>query len=156
MAFTFLDGTAGLSSFGLKMKFRILTVNLLLKYIRFRRLLKHFEDNNIASTNLVRNPDTVFERMFLFNIYSEAGYSTIKPAPRFCTIFKAARSPEIIAAFREALSCVSPARKTLLDNLVSEGAISYCIPRKSGKAWGMKYCFINLEEAIPQNSCSSF
>lgn len=46
-------------------------------------------------------------------------------SPIFSRTPNAARSPEIIAAFKEPLSWVSPARKTPPVSCVSEGATSY-------------------------------
>jgi len=68
----------------------------------------------------------------------------------------AALSPEIMAAFSEPLSCVSPARKIFVVKRVSEGNISYCKLSNCGNAIGMLYRLRKVQESIPQCCSNSF
>lgn len=58
----------------------------------------------------------------------------------------AALSSEIIAGFREPFSWVSPTKNRLVVKRVSDANISYRISFNFGKAIGISYCFINLQE----------
>ena len=63
---------------------------------------------------------------------------------------KAARSPEIIAAFKDAFNWISPAKNSPFVKRVSEGIISYFKFLNLGNAFGMRYSLMNLVVVMPQ------